>query len=158
MASSARGSAVQAMRRALADASGTVVETCEYDAWGSPAVCDASGLKFQMDNLKSVAATSGRGGKVAGREWSQTFPPRERTAISPGGAKGVARSRPTKGEWEIDGWNCRMGNNCRAGMVADLPAVRAFLQTCLNRFGMMPEELRRLPKSAPVKMLIASLL
>jgi hypothetical protein len=43
-------------------------------------------------------------------------------------------------------------------MVADLSAVRAFLQKCLNRFGIMPEELRRLPKSAPVKMLIASLL
>jgi hypothetical protein len=32
---------------ALADASGTVVETCEYDDWGSPTVCDASGLEFQ---------------------------------------------------------------------------------------------------------------
>jgi hypothetical protein len=42
-------------------------------------------------------------------------------------------------------------------MVADLPAARAVLQTCLDRFGMMPEELRRLPKSAPVKMLIARL-
>jgi YD repeat-containing protein len=30
---------------ALADASGTVVESYEYDAWGNPTVCDASGLK-----------------------------------------------------------------------------------------------------------------
>jgi hypothetical protein len=106
---------------ALADASGTVVETCEYDAGGNPTVCDASGLNFQMDNLKSATATFLRGWKVV-----------------------------------------------EAGMVADVglqvfslasrPAVRAVLQTCLDRFGMMPEELRRLPKSAPVKMLIASLL
>jgi RHS repeat-associated protein len=31
---------------ALADASGTVVESYEYDAWGNPTVCDASGSEI----------------------------------------------------------------------------------------------------------------
>jgi hypothetical protein len=96
---------------ALAGASGTVVESYEYDAWGNPTVCDAAGSE-----ISNGQSQIGNRCLWQGRE------------------------------------------SCRAGMVADLPAVRAFLQKCLNRFGMMPEELRRLPKSAPVKMLIASLL
>ena len=37
-------------------------------------------------------------------------------------------------------------------------AARAALQKCLDYFGVMPEELIRLPKSAPMKMLIAGML
>jgi hypothetical protein len=96
---------------ALADASGTVVETCEYDAYGNPTVCDASGSEIS------------NGQSQIGNRYL---------------------------------WQGR--ESCRAGMVADLPAARTVLQTCLDRFGMMPEELRRLPKSAPVKMLIPRLL